>query len=114
MRAFKRGQVYLVNFNPSKGSEAGKIRPALLIQTDDLNDIAHHSTIVLPLTTAISDNAWPLRYRIKARDRLNKDSDIMLDQPRAVDNRRITSEKLTQLNEREILTIEEGMKIILG
>ncbi len=36
---FKRGDIYLVNFNPSKGTEAGKIRPALILQCDDLNDI---------------------------------------------------------------------------
>lgn len=34
---FKRGAVHLVNFNPSKGTEAGKIRPALILQTNELN-----------------------------------------------------------------------------
>ncbi len=39
---FKRGDVHLVNFNPSKGTEAGKIRPALILQANTLNDADHH------------------------------------------------------------------------
>jgi hypothetical protein len=38
----------------------------------------------------------------------------MIDQPRAIDNQRITSEKLTSLSELELATLEEYMKIILG
>jgi len=89
--AFKRGGIYLANFNPSKGTEAGKIRPCLVMQSDLLNAADHPSTTVLPLTTLLIDDAEPLRYRIKSRDKLKVDSDIMLDQTRTIDNRRMTS-----------------------
>lgn len=111
---FKRGDVHLVNFNPSKGTEAGKIRPALIVQCNDLNDIDHPSTLVLPLTTQIHANAQPLRFNLAARDALNQSSDIMIDQARAIDNQRITSEPLTSISEGEMVTIERYMKIILG
>ena len=45
---FKRGDVHLVNFNPSKGTEAGKIRPALIVQCNGLNDYLFDITIINP------------------------------------------------------------------
>ena len=111
---FKRGDVHLVNFNPSKGTEAGKIRPALIVQCNDLNDVDHPSTVVLPLTTQVHANAQPLRVNLAARDSLKQSSDIMIDQARAIDNQRITSEPLASLSEWEMATIERYMKIILG
>ncbi len=111
---FKRGDVHLVNFNPSKGTEAGKIRPALILQTDDLNDVNHPSSIVIPFTTRVIANAKPLRFNIAPRDALKQSSDLMLDQPRAIDNQRITSDPLTSLSEFEMAIVERYMKIILG
>jgi mRNA interferase MazF len=111
---FKRGDVHLVNFNPSKGTEAGKIHPAVILQTDYLNDVAHPSTIVLPLTTQLIAKTAPLRLTLKARDKLLQDSDIMIDQPRAIDNQRITSERLTLLSESELTLLENYLKTVLG
>ena len=111
---FKRGDVHLVNFNPSKGTEAGKIRPAVILQSDYLNNVNHPSTIVIPLTTQIIANSTPLRLTLLARDKLKKDSDIMLDQPRTIDNQRITSEPLTHLSKSELFRLEDYMKILLG
>lgn len=112
--AFKRGGIYLANFNPSRGTEPGKIRPCLIVQGDLLNDAGHPSTTVLPLTTRLIDDAQPLRLRISARDRLREDSDIMLDQTRTIDNRRITSDMLTVLTETEIEELEMCWRIVLG
>jgi mRNA interferase MazF len=114
LMGFKRGDVHLVNFNPSKGTEAGKIRPAVILQTNYLNDAQHPSTIVIPLTTQLITNAAPLRLSLKARDSLQQNSDIMIDQPRAIDNQRITSDKLTSLSETELTLLENYLKIVLG
>ena len=111
---YRRGSIYLANFNPSKGSEAGKIRPCLVMQSDLLNDAGHPSTTVIPLTTKLIDDAEPLRFRINARDKLEKNSDVMLDQTRTIDNRRINNEILTSLSDHERLEIEEYWKIVLG
>jgi mRNA interferase MazF len=110
----KRGHVLVANFNPSKGTEAGKVRPCLVIQTDLLNDVGHPSTTVLPLTTRILDDAEPLRYRVSARDALKQDSDLMLDQMRTIDNRRFRGESLTHLDDAELIEIELRLKILLG
>ena len=112
--AFRRGGIYLANFNPSKGTEPGKIRPCIVMQSDLLNEAEHPSTTVLPLTTRVTDDAAPLRYRVAAREGLELDSDVMLDQTRTIDNRRIASKLLTLLTEQEISTVEVYWRIVLG
>jgi len=112
--ACKRGGIYLANFNPSKGTEPGKIRPCIVMQSNLLNEAGHPSTTVLPLTTQLIEDAAPLRYRVTARDGLEFDSDIMLDQTRTIDNQRITSDLLTTLAEKEINEVEAYWRIVLG
>ena len=112
--ACKRGGIYLANFNPSKGTEPGKTRPCIIMQSNLLNEAGHPSTTVLPLTTQLIEDAAPLRYRVVAREGLESDSDIMLDQTRTIDNRRITSELLTILTEKEINEVEAYWRIVLG
>jgi len=84
------------------------------LQNDLLNDVEHPSTTVIPLTTKLIDDAAPLRYRINTRDKLKNDSDVMLDQTRTIDNRRMNSKMLTSLLDHERLEIEEYWKIVLG
>ena len=112
--AYKRGGVYLANFNPSRGTEPGKIRPCLVLQSDLLNDAGHPSTVILPLTSQLIEDAAPLRYRIGARDELQADSDVMLDQVRTIDNRRFCSDLLTALTNLEIETVENYWRLVLG
>lgn len=111
---FRRGAIHLANFNPSKGTEAGKVRFCLIIQSDLLNDVGHPSTTVLPLTTRLIDDAAPLRFRIESREQLQAHSDVMIDQVRTIDNTRISSDSLLALDSSEIVEIEEYLKIALG
>src|ERR1700730_12233500 len=85
----KHGEIWLANLNPTRGTEAGKYRPVLIIQNQALLDIEHPSTLIIPLTTHLIDHAAPLRLRIKAQESLKKDSDLMIDQIRAIDNKRL-------------------------
>lgn len=70
------------------GSEPGKIRPVVVLQTDLLNNV-HPSTIICPLTSKVSKNVEILRLRLPKKETgLDHDSDIIVDQIRAIDNRR--------------------------
>lgn len=111
---YKRGNIYLADFNARRGTEPGKIRPCLVMQANLLNDEDHPSTTVIPLTAQLLDDAAPLRFRIKARDQLERDSDLIMDQTRSIDNERFISGKLTALTKRELLMVEEYWKIVLG
>jgi mRNA interferase MazF len=60
-----RGEIWLINLNPiKKSNEMGKIRPALIYQNDELNHNDYPTTIIIPLSTSLIDNAQPIRYRI--------------------------------------------------
>ena len=111
--ACRRGEVRLANLNPSRGTEAGKIRPCVVLQSDLLNEADHPSTTVIPLTTRLMDAA-PLRYRVARRGNLKADSDAMIDQVRTLDNRRFTGEPIAALSVGEMAEIEEYLKIVLG
>ena len=87
----KRGTLYLANLSPRKGTEPGKIRPVLVIQSDLLNEVQHPSTLILPLTTKLTEPNV-LRVRIpKGMAKIDKESDVMIDQCRAIDNKRLIS-----------------------
>ncbi len=79
-----RGWFYLADLEP------GKTRPVLVIQTDLLTMTGHPSCIVLPLTTQVQDNSEPLRVRVPTEHPgFDIPSDVMIDQIRAIDNRRL-------------------------
>lgn len=80
--------IYLADLNPRMGTEPGKIRPVVVIQTDLLNSI-HPSTVICPITTKVIKTADILRVHVSGRETgLSAESDILVDQIRAVDNRR--------------------------
>lgn len=119
--AIERGWFYLADLNPGRGTEPGKTRPILVIQTDLLNQNGHPSTVMVPITTNILDDATPLRVRIKAgSEGFQVDSDIMIDQIRAIDNKRLykwnSSElikKIAPAESRILIEVEQCIKKVL-
>ena len=102
-----RGEIWLVNLNLNeKNNEMGKIRPVLIYQNDELNHSDYPTTIVLPLSTSLVDDAEPIRYRISKKDKLEEDLDIVLTQIRAIDNSRFI-EKLTILTNKQMKKVKE-------
>lgn len=91
------GEVWLANLNPGRGTEPGKMRPVLIVQGQALLDAGHPSTLIVPLTTNLVNDAEPLRLRVPARERLDQDSDLLIDQLRAIDNRRLAEGPLARL-----------------
>ncbi len=83
MSSLRRGEVYLVSLDPTKGREIRKTRPCVIVSPDELND--HLSTfIVAPMTTG----GHPYPFRIPCRFQ-GKDGFIVLDQLRTVDRHRM-------------------------
>ena len=88
----KRGYLYLVDLNPRQGTEAGKIRPVVVIQTNYLNETGHPSTWILPCTTKLTGENI-LRVPLPAKIAGNKEEcEVMIDQSRSIDNSRIKQE----------------------
>lgn len=88
MRA-RRGVLYLADLNPRAGTEPGKMRPVLVVQTDLLNQAGHPSTWVLPCTTRLTGENL-LRVVLPRGIAGNREEcEVMVDQSRAIDNRRL-------------------------
>ncbi len=85
----ERGEVWLADLNPQHGTEPGKTRPVLIVQAGALLDAEHPSTVILPLTTRLIDEAEPLRVRVPPIENLQRESDALIDQLRAIDNTRL-------------------------
>jgi mRNA interferase MazF len=84
----RHGGLYLADLNPRHGTEPGKARPVLVIQTDLLNEAEHPSTWVVPCTTRLSGENL-LRVELPRGIAGNAaDCEVMIDQSRSIDNRR--------------------------
>ena len=109
----KQYEIWLADLNPQTGTETGKVRPVLIIQTDLLNKIPHLSTLICPLTTNITIDASILRVSVKrGTANLHQDCDIMIDQIRAIDNKRLIK-KLGSLPWHIVEQVKENILIIL-
>ena len=85
----KQFEIWIADLNPTMGTETGKIRPVVILQTDLLNSF-HPSTIVCPISTNIQADSDLLRVHLKKGiAKLNEDCDILIDQIRAIDNKRL-------------------------
>jgi mRNA interferase MazF len=83
----KQWHIYVVRLEPRIGTKPGKQRSCVAIQPNEFGMSGLESTVVLPITTKLVDDAFPLRVRIpKGSAGLDKDSDIIVDQILAWDN----------------------------
>ena len=102
--------IWLADLNPARGTEPGKTRPVVIIQTDLLNEV-HPSSVICPITTNLRPDIELLRVRIE-EGQIDKPSDILIDQIRAIDNRRLIK-IIGKLNKEQILKIKKNIKILL-
>jgi mRNA interferase MazF len=102
--------IWLANLNPGKGTELGKVRPVVVVQSDLLNNI-HGSTLVCPITSQVNREMKILRVHI-GRRYLEKESDVLVDQLRAIDNRRLV-QRLGKLQASHIQSLKENLQIVL-
>ena len=111
--SIKQCEIWIADLNPQIGTEPGKTRPVLVLQTDLLNKIPHPSTIICPLTTNVEKDADILRVHLKkGMANLNEDCDVMIDQLRAIDNTRLIK-KIGELPSALIDKVKENVLITL-
>lgn len=108
----KQFEIWVADLNPRMGTETGKIRPVIVVQTDLLNK-EHPSTIVCPITTNVKLDAEILRVHLKkSKFGLKEDCDIMIDQVRAIDNKRLVK-SVGVVDNNTAEKIRENLKIVL-
>ena len=109
----KQFEIWIADLNPQIGTEPGKTRPVLVIQTNLLNKVPHPSAIICPITTNVKKGSDILRVHLKkGQVKMQQDSDIMIDQLRVIDNKRLIK-KIGSLPENTIQLVKENINIIL-
>ncbi len=107
----EHGCLYVADLSPRFGSEPGKVRPVLVVQTDLLNAARHPSTWVLPCTTKLAGESL-LRVRLPRAIAGNvAECEIMIDQSRAIDNGRI-KRRLGKLPGRVLAEVKEKLRLL--
>jgi len=111
MSPFKRGEIWMVNFNPGRGSEQRGIRPALIIQNDIGNQYAS-TTIVAAVTTTIKK--YPVTVTVpRGKSGLKEESMVNLAQMLTVAKERLIK-RVGTLDKDKMLEVDEAIKISLG
>ncbi|MFH1256176.1 MAG: type II toxin-antitoxin system PemK/MazF family toxin [Candidatus Diapherotrites archaeon] len=110
----KRGDLVLVNLEPSVGSEQGKIRPCLVVQNDVSNELSP-TTIVVPLTSTIPDKEYPTNVIVEPDNSgLTKKSTILCNQIRAISIQHRIIKKIGSLSPETMQKVDEALKTSLG
>lgn len=109
----KRGEIYLVNFDPTVGAEIQKTRPALILQ----NDIANrHSpiTVVAAITSQFEEPLYPTEVVVSMPEGgLSVDSVVLLNQIRSIDKRRLVR-RLGAVRPGTMEQVDRALQISLG
>ena len=109
----KRGEIYLVSFDPTVGAEIQKMRPALVLQNDIANE---HSpiTIVAAITSQFDDTLYPTEVLIQPPEGgLTVNSVVLLNQVRSIDKRRLVK-RLGKLTDETMMLVNQAIQVSLG
>ena len=110
----KRGDVFLVNFDPTIGSEIQKTRPAIVLQNDIAN--TYSSVTIVAAITSKSDEGklYPTEVEMNAgAGGLLNDSVVLLNQVRTIDKQRLVT-KLGSIDTKTLARVNEAIQISLG
>jgi mRNA interferase MazF len=107
----QKGQIWVANLNPNKGAEIGKIRPVLILQDAQFDFLP--TLLIAPLTTALRPKTNLIRPWVKARDLLEQDCQICVDQLRVLDRARLGEGPLTQLDAFELEQVEKSLLMLM-
>ena len=114
-----RGQIWEIDLDPQthKAEPGKRNRPALVIQTDLLNNAGHQTTIVVVGTTQVKrdQDYFPLRIALVNQPGLPQETDLLIDQIRAISNKRFMGEQpLATLSTNHLKRVEEALKLLVG
>ena len=109
----KQYEIWMADLNPRIGTETGKIRPVVIVQTNLINK-EHPSTVICPITSQVQPLSNILRVHLSPNkvNGLEKKSDIMIDQVRAIDNQRLIK-KVGTIDTISTSQLRENLKIIM-
>jgi mRNA interferase MazF len=110
----KRGEIYLVSFDPTIGHEIKKTRPAVVIQNDVSNEFSP-ITIVAAISSRFADPPYPREVPVGAGGKtgLGQPSAVILNQIRSIDRQRL-GRCLGAFDAATMVRVDDALKISLG
>lgn len=109
----KRGEIWIVNLDPTIGHEIKKSRPAVIIQNDIGNKYSP-VTIIAPITSQNLERIYPIEVFLTSdNSKLEQESKVLLNQIRAIDKIRLVK-KRGKVDEETLSKIDQALKISLG
>ena len=109
----KRGEIYIVNFDPTIGSEIKKTRPALIIQNNVANQYSP-IVIVAAVTSKFDERLYPTEVLIPAKEGgLSAYSVVLLDQIRSIDKQRLMK-RLGRIKSNTLARVDSALQISFG
>ena len=108
-----RGDIYLVNFDPTVGAEIRKTRPALIVQNDIANQYSP-ITILATITSQFDIPPYPTEAIVETGESgLSQRSSVLLNQIRSVDRQRLI-ERIGRANPETMQRVDRAIQISLG
>ncbi|PRY80942.1 type II toxin-antitoxin system PemK/MazF family toxin [Alkalibacterium olivapovliticus] len=108
----KRGDIFYADLSPVVGSEQGGMRPVLIVQNNVGNKYSP-TVIVAAITTKIEKGKMPTHVEVSAKQGLEKNSVILLEQIRTIDKQRLR-DQVTQLNAATMNLVDDALAISVG
>ena len=106
----RRGNIHWVDFDPVRGSEQGKKRPALVIQ-NNLGNLTSSTTIVIAITSQLPSKSYPMHVHIALGGR---PAVVLCEQIRTVSLERIDPKVISELMPEQMRQVEEALRHSLG
>ena len=110
----RRGEIWVARFNPNVGAEIGKVRPVVILMEQIFLDAGAPVIMAAPLSTKYWPGLAQLHIAVPARDRLLKDSHVVLEQTRALDRSRFGEHSLGKLTPEEMGVVEQRLFLMFG
>lgn len=109
----KQFDIFLADLSPGFGTEPSKKIPVVIVQNNFIIREGHESTVVCLLATKLTSGTKILRIRVPAsQSNLIQDSEILMDQVRAIDNKRLIR-YVGSLDEKTALQVKKSLGIVL-
>jgi mRNA interferase MazF len=108
----ERGDIFLADLDPTKGSEIQKTRPVIVV-TNDLANMHARIVTVIPITSQKLDKVRRHELFLGKPKGLNKESKALVDQMRAIDKSRL-KEKLSKLTKNQLEDLNERITLHLA
>ena len=109
----QRGEIYLVNFDPTVGAEIKKTRPALVIQNDIGNEYSP-ITIVAAITSKFDEPPYPTEVIMESEESgLPLRSAVVLNQIRSIDRQRLVK-RVGHAGPKTMERVDQAIQISLG